>query len=106
MSAGPTLRTAAFATRRLKLGRPPVGRRPANVPAKAWSWPSPLMATSSPINPITPGAKDEGDIDALALWSGQGVGLVRRIQPAAEIVHEIWHEARATLARLQRDLSS
>jgi NAD(P)H-dependent flavin oxidoreductase YrpB (nitropropane dioxygenase family) len=33
--------------------------------------------------------------------AGQGVGLVRREQPAAEIVAGIWAEARATLAALQ-----
>jgi NAD(P)H-dependent flavin oxidoreductase YrpB (nitropropane dioxygenase family) len=53
----------------------------------------------------TPGSGDEGDIDALALWSGQGVSLVRRVQPAAEIVREISDEARAILARLGNDPS-
>jgi NAD(P)H-dependent flavin oxidoreductase YrpB (nitropropane dioxygenase family) len=51
----------------------------------------------------TPGVGDVGDIDALALWSGQGVSLVRRVQPAAEIVEEIAEEARKTLARLGND---
>ena len=37
----------------------------------------------------------------LSLWAGQGVGLVRRIQPAAEIVREIAEEAqKPTLTRL------
>ena len=30
-----------------------------------------------------------GDLEALSNWVGQGVGLVDRIQPAAEIVKEL-----------------
>lgn len=30
-----------------------------------------------------------GDVDALSLWAGQSVALARRVQPAAEIVHEL-----------------
>lgn len=48
----------------------------------------------------TPRATDEGDIDAMAMWAGQGVGLVRRTQSAGEIVREIADEARFVLARL------
>ena len=48
----------------------------------------------------TPRAEDEGDVEAMSLWAGQGVGLVRRTQPAGEIVREIADEARAVLARL------
>jgi len=29
------------------------------------------------------------------LWAGQGVGLVKKVQPAAEIVREIIEQARA-----------
>ncbi len=39
-----------------------------------------------------------GDIEAMPLWAGQGVGLVRRKQPAATIVREITAEARAVMA--------
>jgi nitronate monooxygenase len=34
--------------------------------------------------------------------AGQGVGLVERVQPAAEIVAEIWAEARAIMSGLSR----
>jgi hypothetical protein len=30
-----------------------------------------------------------GDIDAISLWAGQSVALVRKPQPAAEIVAEL-----------------
>jgi hypothetical protein len=39
-----------------------------------------------------------GDIAAMALYAGQGVGLTQRIQPAAEIVHEVSEQAARVLA--------
>ncbi|UVK37676.1 nitronate monooxygenase [Mesorhizobium sp. AR10] len=82
-------------------GRPPVGGRPNEGAVVAKSPYGDVVAYQS----HTPGSGDEGDIDALALWSGQGVSLVRRVQPAAEIVREISDEARAILARLGNDPS-
>lgn len=41
-----------------------------------------------------------GDIEAMPLWAGQGVGLVRREQTAAEIVAEVVAEAEERLAGL------
>jgi NAD(P)H-dependent flavin oxidoreductase YrpB (nitropropane dioxygenase family) len=43
-------------------------------------------------------AGDSGDIEAMSLWSGQSVGLIREVQPAAEIVRGIASEAAAVLA--------
>jgi len=43
------------------------------------------------------GPNTEGDID-LPLWSGQGAALVRKVQPAAEILHEISREASQVIA--------
>ncbi len=51
----------------------------------------------------TPGATVEGDIDAMSLWAGQSVGLVKRVQPAAAIVKEIVEEARLVLSGARRD---
>ena len=39
-----------------------------------------------------------GDIAAMALYAGQGVGLAQRIQPAGEIVREVAEEAARVLA--------
>ena len=47
----------------------------------------------------TPRADLQGDIEALSMWAGQGVGIVRRVMPAAEIVREIAEEARAVASR-------
>jgi nitronate monooxygenase len=67
-------------------GRPPPGRRPGEgeeiarnargVPIARYSSALPLDSTS-------------GEIEALSLWAGQSVALVRRVQPAAEIVAEL-----------------
>jgi NAD(P)H-dependent flavin oxidoreductase YrpB (nitropropane dioxygenase family) len=78
-------------------GRPATGKRPGE---------GEVVATSKSRGPIvryrsyTPAADADGDIDALSLWAGQSVGLVHKIQPAAEIVLEIDREARAILRRL------
>jgi NAD(P)H-dependent flavin oxidoreductase YrpB (nitropropane dioxygenase family) len=78
-------------------GRPPTGKRPGE---------GEVVATSKSRGPIvryrsyTPAADADGNIDALSLWAGQSVGLVHKIQPAADIVREIDREARAILRRL------
>jgi NAD(P)H-dependent flavin oxidoreductase YrpB (nitropropane dioxygenase family) len=41
-----------------------------------------------------------GDIEPLPHWAGQGVGLVIRQQPAADIVRSLVSEAEAVLESL------
>jgi NAD(P)H-dependent flavin oxidoreductase YrpB (nitropropane dioxygenase family) len=78
-------------------GCPPSGKRPGE---------GEVIATSRASGPIvryqsyTPGADAEGDIDAMSLWAGQGVGLVSKVQPAAEIVREIATDAQRIIQRL------
>ncbi|MFZ0486558.1 MAG: nitronate monooxygenase [Arenicellales bacterium] len=45
-------------------------------------------------------ARLEGDIEALSLWAGQGVGLVSRVQSASDIVREINAQAEQIIQRL------
>jgi hypothetical protein len=40
-----------------------------------------------------------GEIDAMALYAGESVGGVTRVQPAAEIVHELAEGAEQLLRR-------
>jgi NAD(P)H-dependent flavin oxidoreductase YrpB (nitropropane dioxygenase family) len=48
----------------------------------------------------------DGNIEGFPLWAGQAVGLVKRVQPAGEIVREIAEEAQRILKRLaQHSLS-
>jgi nitronate monooxygenase len=78
-------------------GCPPSGRRPGE---------GEVIARSLSGRPIvrydisTAGTDAEGDIDALALWAGQSVGLVSKVRPAGDIVREITNEARSILRRL------
>jgi NAD(P)H-dependent flavin oxidoreductase YrpB (nitropropane dioxygenase family) len=78
-------------------GRPSPGQRPGEGEA---------LATSAEGLPIvryaasTPRFDVEGDIEALSIWAGQGVGLASRSQPAAQIVDEIVRDARQTLCQL------
>ena len=78
-------------------GKPVSGKRPGE---------GQVVATSTMSGPIvryqsyTPGPDAEGDIDALPMWAGQSVGLVSRVQPAAEIVRQIAEEAKLVLRRL------
>jgi NAD(P)H-dependent flavin oxidoreductase YrpB (nitropropane dioxygenase family) len=78
-------------------GRPPSGDRPGEgeVIAK-----SPSRGDIVRYQSYTPGADAEGDIEALSMWAGQGLSMVRKRQPAAEIVEEIVNDARATLKRV------
>jgi NAD(P)H-dependent flavin oxidoreductase YrpB (nitropropane dioxygenase family) len=43
---------------------------------------------------LPPNCEASGDIDSMDLLAGQGVGLVREIKPAAEIVRDLAEEAR------------
>jgi NAD(P)H-dependent flavin oxidoreductase YrpB (nitropropane dioxygenase family) len=45
-----------------------------------------------------------GEVEKLALYAGQSSGLIRSIQPAAEIVREITREAEKTLRGVSKFL--
>jgi hypothetical protein len=51
---------------------------------------------------VTPRADHEADAALMPNWAGQGVGLVGRTQPAAEIVGELVAGAEAALQALLR----
>ena len=44
----------------------------------------------------------QGEIEAMALYAGQGVGLVKEVKPAAVIVQELMAEAERVFARYNR----
>ena len=78
-------------------GSPLPGSRPGEHDQPA------ISAEGQPIGryaSITPRLGATGDIEALAQWSGQGVGLVTTVQPAAEIVAEIVRDAERALAAI------
>lgn len=49
--------------------------------------------------PPTPTRTTTGEVDAMALYAGQAVGAVRRVQPAAEIVQELTEGAERLLTQ-------
>jgi nitronate monooxygenase len=77
-------------------GRPAPGQRPGEddeIAARADGSPVKRYASA------TPQASMTGDIEALPNWAGQGVGLVTRVQSAAEIVEELVADAERILAK-------
>jgi nitronate monooxygenase len=76
-------------------GSPPSGQRPGEGEVIA-SWPDGSPVTRYESTYPFPGIT--GDVDALALYTGQSAGLVSRIQPAAEIVREMAEEAARALS--------
>lgn len=79
-------------------GRPPSGSRPGEgeLIATTSYGPSPrYMSTIADANAT-------GDIEALSLWSGQGVAQVTRVQPAGDVVREIANDAREVLLGLAK----
>ncbi|KAI1654567.1 inosine monophosphate dehydrogenase [Daldinia decipiens] len=46
-------------------------------------------------------AKDSGDVSRLVTWSGTGVGLIKKEQPAAEITKEVREEALKAIGSLK-----
>jgi nitronate monooxygenase len=76
-------------------GEPPPGARPGEGDVVATGEDGRDIARYSSDAPVT-GAS--GDITAMCLYAGQGVGLARRTQPAAEIVHQVAEEAARVLA--------
>jgi len=76
-------------------GEPAPGMRPGEgetVATDELGFPVERYSNSCPV------AGANGDVEAMALYAGQGVGLVQRIQPAAAIVREIAADAAAAIA--------
>lgn len=61
-----------------------IGQRPNGDPVERYQSYTPLPQTV-------------GDVEAMSLWSGQGVALVRQIMPASDIVEEIYQDAQKCL---------
>ncbi len=77
-------------------GRPGSGKRPGEGEVVASS---PRHGNIVRYQSSTPGEDTEGDIEALSLWSGQSVGLVSTVKPAAEILQEIVTDAKTALRK-------
>ncbi len=82
-------------------GQPPQGSRPGEGEVVASS---PATGNILRYQATLPARNATGDLDAMAMWAGQSVGLIHRVQPAADIVAEIWAEAQATIVKLKAGL--
>ena len=78
-------------------GRPASGMRPGEGEVIATS---PSRGDIVRYRSFVPVADVRGDVEALSLWAGQSIGLVRTRRPAAAIVREIVDDAHAILRRL------
>jgi nitronate monooxygenase len=77
-------------------GRPPPGQRPGEGETIARSPRGPILRYHA-----TVAREDvEGDVEAMPLWAGQGVGLVAQVRPAAEILADMAAGAEAALGGL------
>jgi nitronate monooxygenase len=77
-------------------GSPPSGERPSEGEVIAtWADGSPVMRYSADL----PKPEVTGEVEAMALYAGQSVGLVTRLQSAGDIVKELADEAIRTLQR-------
>jgi NAD(P)H-dependent flavin oxidoreductase YrpB (nitropropane dioxygenase family) len=79
-------------------GRPVSGKRPGEGQVLARAVGREFRRYDS----ATPTAGAVGDIDALSLWAGQGVAMVRGPRGAADIVRDLAEEARAALRAASR----
>lgn len=72
-----------------------LGHDPADLPREPIAWDGPVArlrySTDSPMRTTT------GDLEAMALYAGQGVAHIDRIIPAAERLHQIVAQARHLL---------
>jgi NAD(P)H-dependent flavin oxidoreductase YrpB (nitropropane dioxygenase family) len=79
-------------------GEPPPGRRPGEGDQLATAtdgW------VARRYEATTPHSGYQGEVEAMPLWAGQGVGLLREVAPAAAIVARLMHEAGSALTRIQ-----
>ncbi|MEO8242737.1 MAG: nitronate monooxygenase [bacterium] len=83
-------------------GRPNSGQRPGEGEVVARS---DTLGEVVRYRPFMASADVEGDIETLPFWCGQGVGLVKKIMPAAEILREIHGDALKVLGSLADTLA-
>jgi nitronate monooxygenase len=79
-------------------GRPPPGFRPGDGEIIARN---PDGTGIERYQATTPRSELTGNVEAMPLWAGQGVGLVTQTRPAAEIVSDLASGAQSAMARFQ-----
>ncbi|MFO7856314.1 MAG: nitronate monooxygenase [Paracoccaceae bacterium] len=77
-------------------GRPPSGARPreGEVIGRMGEREIPIYGC------VTPQPAAEGEVEAMPMWAGQGVHLVREVKPAKSILADMQHEWRQAARRI------
>jgi len=80
-------------------GRPALGHRPGegDVVASSVNGNEVLRYQSK-----SPSADLTGNVEAISMWAGQGVSMVKEVQPACDIVNDIVNEAKVALERIRQ----
>ena len=84
-------------------GSPPVGARPGEGEVVAYT------ASGEPIfryEDTAPRQGMTGDIGAMCLYAGTGVGAITDVPPAAELIERLWREASVALTDLHAQKST
>ena len=76
-------------------GRPTTGRPGEGETVATWDDGEPILRYESSSASVLV----VGDVEPMPMWAGQGVGVIREVLPAAEIVHRIAAEAKVALDR-------
>jgi nitronate monooxygenase len=101
-SGDQTLRTRVFdIARAIDWPREYTGRAIANDLTRRWHGREPaLEASLDAERPHYAAAAAAGDVNTAVVWAGEGVDLVRAVEPAAGIVDRLVGEARAALDKV------
>ena len=75
------------------------GRTLENRFSETWRGREEALAAQSAVLADYPRARAAGDFDTVAVYAGEGIDLVRAVEPAGEIVARIIGEAEAALSR-------
>ena len=82
-------------------GTPPIGARPNEDEVIGRN---PFGEAVVRYQSFTPHTGTTGDVEAMSLWAGQSVSLVRKVLPAAQIVDEIYQDATRIIRMGQANL--
>lgn len=101
-SGDQTLRTRVFdVARAIDWPREYTGRAIANDLTQRWHGrETALEAALDAERPRYAAAAASGDVNTAVVWAGEGVDLVRAVEPAADIVNRLVGEARAALDKV------
>lgn len=102
-SGDETVRTRVFdVVRGIDWPEPYTGRALANEFTRRWHGrEGELTAALGSEGPRYAVASEQQELNTALVWAGEGVDLIRSIEPAASVVEQIINQARESLARVQ-----